>query len=244
LNFQQVISEIQNHEKLSGRSSGSVQLLAVSKSQSIEKIRELYKLGQRNFGENYAQELCEKADLLSDLPDLKWHFIGHLQSNKVKMVLPHVQFLHSLNRVSLVKELTRQMAFCKSYSGTLTPENRLTVFVQLQLNPLEDSKSGATLKEAQSICAELSKSEVCSKLNWVGFMGIGSTAATEHLTQKEFRNFAESAQELWAANARNGQPILSLGMSADLGLAIEAGSHWVRVGTALFGARNPSANKD
>lgn len=191
-----------------------VRLVAVSKRQPVEAIRALAELGQRDFGENYLQEALDKRDALGDLP-LTWHFIGPIQSNKTRSIAAHFDWVHSVDRLKLVRRLGEQR------DPALGP---LNVLIQVNVDD-EASKSGASPDEVPAIvtaCAEQ------PTLRLRGLMCIprpGNTTA--------FRQLAE-------LNATLPEPLpdLSMGMSGDFEAAIAEGATIVRVGTALFGPRD------
>jgi pyridoxal phosphate enzyme (YggS family) len=199
-----------------GRDQRSVRLVAVSKFHSLAAMREAYDAGQRHFGENYAQELVEKADGLRDLPDLRLHFIGGLQSNKAKLLAPRCHVVETLASLSAAAALHERAAS----SGR-------QIEVMLQVNVAgEQQKSGV----APSALAELvAQVRSLSALRLSGLMTIPPA------------DDPESARACYGELARLARAHqlseLSMGMSDDLELAIAAGSTNVRVGTAIFGPR-------
>jgi PLP dependent protein len=213
-----------------------VQILAVSKGHGSQSISDYYSLGIRDFGENYAGELAQKAKELQSLNGIKWHFIGHLQTNKVKGVLPFVSVLHSLNRPSLLQEIQKQ----------LPPDKSLDVYIQLLVDEKDTAKHGASADEALEMIKMLPDSP---QIVLKGFMGMGPADATSDKLKSLFQEFAKNAETLWAKHTEIRKekglqekiplkPGLSLGMSDDLAEAIAAGSTCVRIGTALFGPRS------
>lgn len=207
-------AEIKHH-----RTPGSVFLLAVSKKQSVEKIREAFNAGQKNFGENYLQEALEKQNALRDLT-IEWHFIGTIQSNKTKLIAENFDWVHSVNKLSIAKKLN-------SYrSAHLKP---LNVCIEINIDA-ETTKSGAN---AESIF-ELSQHIAALKhLKLRGLMIIPQKSSND-----AFQKTAELQQQL----IRKGFLLdtLSMGMSGDFEAAIAAGSTFVRIGTAIFGKRDSS----
>ncbi|MBI2337188.1 MAG: YggS family pyridoxal phosphate-dependent enzyme [Deltaproteobacteria bacterium] len=206
------------------RNFGLVKLLAVSKSQSSEAIRQVYALGCRDFGENYVQEWVEKQNELKDL-SLNWHLIGHLQSNKVKKVVGHCKLIHSVDSLALARTIDRQ-------AETL----RICQPVLLQLNlGGEVQKWGYALKTYQQEKGSLARLE---HVQIQGFMLIPPLAEDPEKNRALFRQLKCLLDE---ANQHNDFPTplseLSMGMSHDFEIAIEEGATWVRLGTALFGAR-------
>ena len=211
----------------SGRAAESVRLLAVSKTHPVDRIEELYRLGQRDFGENYAQELAEKAAELRarGCQEIRWHFIGHLQTNKAKLITPWVWAVHSVDSEKLANELAKRWR-------TSGQTGRLKIFLEVNLDG-EVSKAGLSPSDALMLAAKLQSSpEVLESLELSGLMAIPSpTAHTDpSVPLRELRMLAERLPPEWSRG-------LSMGMSADFEPAIREGSHWIRVGTALFGAR-------
>ena len=203
-----------------GRPDGSVRLLAVSKTKSEARIREAYAAGQRDFGENYAQELASKAMALADLKDLRWHMIGPLQRNKAKLVVPVAKVVHTVDRVELAEELSKRAA------GTgKTPQ------VLLEVNVAgEASKAGCTPEGAVGLAALV---RGLPHLDLVGLMTIPPDTDDRELARPFFRRLRELRDALGG-----GLSELSMGMSHDFEIAIEEGATIVRVGTAIFGARS------
>ena len=187
-----------------GRDTRSVKLIAVSKTQPIEKIREAVAAGHRVFGENYAQELREKA---AELPDVEWHFIGALQSNKVKMIADKVALVHTCDRLSLAKELGKR--------------GRQRVLIEVNIGK-EPQKAGVMPDDAPLLVEQ-----VAGLVQVEGLMCIPPAAGDP---RRHFHALRELAGRL-------GLKELSMGMSADYEAAIEEGATLVRVGTAIFGAR-------
>jgi pyridoxal phosphate enzyme (YggS family) len=191
-----------------------VTLVAVSKMHPAEAIREAYAAGLRDFGENYAQEWREKADALQDLADLRWHFIGGLQTNKVKYLAGRVVAIHTLDRPELARELSRRFQ-----------AKGATARVYLEVNTGgETTKSGCAPADAPSL-AEAARA--LPALELAGLMGI---PPPDDDPRPHFRL-------LRALRDRLGLAGLSIGMSADWRIAIEEGSTCVRIGTAIFGER-------
>ena len=205
-----------------GRDPASVKLVAVSKVQPVEAIREALEAGQRAFGENYAQELREKADAIGDAAVIEWHFLGALQTNKVKMVVGKVALVHTCDRPSLAQELNKRAAAL----GTV---QRVLVEVNLAEEP---QKGGIAPRELGRFVDAIRS---LPSLRGEGLMCI---PPAEDDPRKHFRRLRELRDELGGAAAL---PELSMGMSADYEAAIEEGATIVRVGTAIFGERPPKA---
>lgn len=205
--------------------SGHAKLIAVSKTRTAGEIREAYFAGQRDFGENKVQELCEKAFELSDLTDLRWHFIGHLQSNKINQLLTVEQLvsIHSIDSIKLLNKLL-----------TKPSANKIGIFLQVNTSG-EDEKFGfESMDEIQWALEKLQK----SKGFYVqGLMTIGRirTESFEDDARDCFSKLLKLKSDLEKKTQMNLQ--LSMGMSADFNLANQMGSDWVRIGTAIFGAR-------
>ncbi len=199
-----------------GRIPAGVTLVAVSKTQPAEAIREAYAAGQRDFGENYAQEWREKADALADLADLRWHFVGGLQTNKVKYLAGRVHLVHAVDREELARELSRRFG-----------QKGAVARVLLEVNTGgEATKGGVAPADAPALAAAV------RALPGVDLRGLMCMPPPEDDPRPHFRL-------LRALRDRLGLADLSMGMSADWEVAIEEGATIVRVGTAIFGARPP-----
>ena len=201
----------------------NVELVAVSKTKPIADILELYNLGQRAFGENYVQELIEKQ---AQLPlDIQWHFIGHLQRNKVKYIAPFVHLIHGIDSYSLLEEINKQAA-----------KNNRVIDCLLQVYiAKEETKFG--MDEAE-LADAVSKLDQLKSIRVVGLMGMASFSENLDLIRAEFSYLKGLQQKLNAVQF----PILSMGMSSDYAIAIEEGSNLVRIGSLLFGAREYKTN--
>lgn len=204
-----------------GREPSSVRLVAVSKRQPAEAVREAWEAGQREFGENYAQELAHKAEALAALDGLRWHMIGHLQSNKARLVAPHVAAVHTIDSPSLARELGKRAA-----------TTGRTIDALVEVNVARDpAKSGCAPDALEPVLAAI-RAEPSLRL--VGLM-----------TMPPYTDDPDAARPFFAAlrelRARHGGaaalPELSMGMSHDLEAAIAEGATIVRVGTAIFGER-------
>lgn len=206
------------------------ELVAVSKTKPVEDILALYELGQRDFGENYVQELVDKQALLPK--DIRWHFIGHLQSNKVKYIAPFVYLIHGVDSLKLLQEINKQ-AF----------KNNRTIDCLLQMHiSEEETKFGLDESEIETIKLTL---PTLQNIQIVGFMGMASFSEDMEKVKREFLHLKSQFDlfKIWAEQTpMNGTnkdiSILSMGMSGDYPLAIECGSNMVRIGSLLFGARN------
>ena len=202
-------------------------LVAVSKTKPVADIQALYDLGQRDFGENYVQELTEKYEQLPK--DIRWHFIGHLQSNKAKYIAPFVHLIHGVDSFGLLKEINKQAS-----------KNGRTINCLLQVHiAKEETKFGLDENELQELTQLIVKDESLKNICVKGLMGMASFSDNTDLIRNEFR-FLKS---LYDSNAQpstfNLQPsTLSMGMSSDYKIALEEGSNMVRIGSLLFGERN------
>lgn len=238
---------IQVYEDIkSGFANSNTQLIAVSKTKPVADIEALYALGQRDFGENYVQELVEKQAQLPS--DIRWHFIGHLQSNKVKYIAPFVHLIHGIDRISLLKEINKQAIKC---------DRNIDCLLQIHIAQ-EETKFGLNEEEIVAIYNQL---QIFSNVNVIGYMGMASFTDDQEKIRKEFKhlklitekyNLPKPASripqpETNLSSMVNGlrssvsslQPtVLSMGMSADYQIAIEEGSTHVRIGSLLFGSRS------
>lgn len=196
-----------------------VTLVAVSKTKPVEDILELYKLGQLEFGENYVQELIEKEKLLPK--EIKWHFIGHLQTNKVKLIAPFVQLIHGVDSLKLLKEINKQAAKCNRIINCL---------LQIHIAE-EETKFGLNDEELKEVLSQFANLEM-KHVKICGLMGMASFTENMIKVKNEF----EIISNLFKSNPDFS--ILSIGMSSDYKIAIETGSNMVRIGSLLFGERS------
>ena len=205
--------------------SKGVTLVAVSKTKPAEDIMELYELGQRDFGVNYVQELTEKAEQLPK--DIRWHFIGHLQNNKVKYIAPFVHLIHGVDSFKLLKEINKEAI-----------KNNRTIDVLLQAYiAQEETKFGMDEDELQTAITEFEQLEN-KQVNICGLMGMASFTDDMEKVRGEFHNLKVIFEKYKLTFHNSPFNILSMGMSADYSVAIEQGSTMVRIGSLLFGARN------
>lgn len=202
-----------------------VQLIAVSKTRTVQEIRALYDLGHRAFGENYPQELKEKQPQLPS--DIEWHFIGHLQTNKVKLIAPFVHLVHSADSERLLDELNKRATGLGRSIGAL-----LQVHVAQ-----EETKHGFAPEELRTLVPEWRGR--WPGLHVQGLMAMASLTGERSRIEAEFSLAAGLFKELKTMGVFTAESFteLSMGMSGDLDLAIAHGSTMVRVGTALFGDR-------
>ena len=220
-NLQAVKARIAAACKASGRPESAVQLVAVSKTHPPEAVRAAAAAGQRDFGENYAQEALTKIQVLADLP-LVWHFIGPIQSNKTRAIAEAFHWVHSLDREKIANRLSEAR-----------PAHLPALNVCIEVNVSgEASKSGVAPEALGAIARAVS---ALPRLKLHGLMAIPEPTSDAQLQRRHFRTLRELKDEL----VRGGLALdtLSMGMSADLEAAIAEGSTMVRVGTAIFGER-------
>ncbi|MCL1044113.1 YggS family pyridoxal phosphate-dependent enzyme [Shewanella electrodiphila] len=216
-------SQIAQAAQNCSRNSEEVTLLAVSKTKPIEDIIAAYGAGQRCFGENYVQEGEEKVIALSQShPDIEWHFIGPLQSNKSRIIAEHFDWMHTLSREKIATRLNEQR-----------PDDKLPLQVCIQVNVSnEASKSGVSSEEVNHLAQIIDK---LPHLTLRGLMAIPTATEDVNLQRQEFAQlenlYLELKQQYLSVDT------LSMGMSSDLAIAIEHGSTMVRIGTAIFGSR-------
>ena len=202
------------------------QLVAVSKTKPVEQIQALYDLGQRDFGENRVQELVEKAAVLP--PDIRWHLIGHLQTNKVKYIAPFVHLIHSVDSPRLLQEIEKQAR---------QEERQIGCLLQFKIAE-EETKYGLELETA----VELLESDAFAEYTGVrieGVMGMATFTEEEEQVRREFKNLSTIFQQLKARFFADNPAFrtISMGMSGDYRIALEEGSTMLRIGSLLFGVR-------
>ncbi|WP_346318329.1 YggS family pyridoxal phosphate-dependent enzyme [Chitinophaga sp. YIM B06452] len=215
-NYRQVLQQLEPYH---------ARLVAVSKTKPVEDIRELYAAGQRIFGENYVQEMVEKAGLLPQ--DIQWHFIGHLQTNKVKYIAPFVSMIHGVDSLKLLAEISKQSL----------KHNRVTdCLLQVHI-ATEETKFGLSETEVFQL---LDQAGELPGVRITGLMGMASNTDDEAQVRREFaglKALRDTIREKYFPGAGTFRE-LSTGMSGDYKLALEEGSTLVRIGSLLFGARN------
>lgn len=217
-NIKQILSELPAH----------VTLVAVSKTKPNAMLMEAYEAGQKDFGENYVQELVDKQAALPN--DINWHFIGHLQSNKVKYIAPFVYLIHGVDSFSLLKEINKQAQ----------KNNRVINCLLQAYIAKEESKFGLDFKEIEDLLISKDFNEL-QHINVIGLMGMATNTDDVSVIENEFDtiityfNFLKSS----IGNKHNiNLTQLSIGMSSDYEVAIKNGSTLVRIGSAIFGVRN------
>ena len=210
--------------------SKKVTLVAVSKTKPVEDILELYNLGQRDFGENYVQELVEKCEQLPK--DIRWHFIGHLQSNKVKHIAPFVSLIHSVDSEKLLKEINKEAK----------KNNRIIDCLLEVYIAKEESKFGLNEEELQALITRISDANSFNNISVKGLMGMASFTDDKEVVRKEFAQVKFLFDKYSQFTTHHSSfTILSMGMSADYEIAIDEGGNMVRIGSLLFGKRNYTA---
>jgi len=199
-----------------------ITLVAVSKTKPVEDILELYELGHRDCGENYVQELVDKADKLPK--DIRWHFIGHLQTNKVKLIAPFVHLIHGVDSLRLLEEISKQAEKL---------DRVIDVLLQIHIAQ-EETKFGLSFEEAETLLqsAELKQFK---NILITGFMGMASLTEDQTKIRNEFRMLKSFRDRLRTPDFELAT--LSMGMTSDYKIALEEGSTMVRIGSAIFGER-------
>ena len=220
-NISQVAARIRSAEQAAQRAANSVQLLAVSKTKPAAAVREAYAAGVRDFGENYLQEALGKQRELTDLP-LCWHFIGPIQSNKTRDIAQNFAWVHSVDRLKIAQRLSEQR-----------PAELPALNICIQVNVSgEASKSGCTPADLPALVNAISE---LPRIKLRGLMAI-----PEPTEDRAAQDAAFAAVQSLQASLNLPLDTLSMGMSHDLESAIAMGATWVRIGTALFGARDYS----
>ena len=224
-NYQEVWAKIEHACKRAGRNPEEVTLIAVSKTKPNEMISELYEHGVRDFGENKVQEMSGKYDALPK--DIRWHLIGHLQSNKVKYIIDKAVLIHSVDSIRLAETIDAEAA-----------KHNVTADILIEVNVAqEESKFGVSVAEVMPLIEEIS-----SRLTHVrirGLMTIAPYVSNPEENRGIFRDLQKLSVDINEKNINNvNVDILSMGMSNDYEVAVEEGATMVRVGTSIFGERN------
>lgn len=223
-NLKQVEEKISNACKKAGRNRGEVTLIAVSKTKPMKMIEEAYGYGEREFGENKAQELKEKCDTLPK--DIKWHFIGHLQTNKVKYVVGRACLIHSVDSYRLAEAIEAESAKKDVISHILIEVNVAQ----------EETKFGLKTEETLELIQNIAK---LPHIRIEGLMTIAPFVENQEENRMVFRKLRELSVDIGKKNIDNvSMSVLSMGMTNDYEVAIEEGATYVRVGTGIFGERN------
>ena len=223
-NFQSVEARIQAACDRAGRSRKEVTLIAVSKTKPVEMLQTIYDAGSRDFGENKVQEMCDKIEQLPT--DIRWHMIGHLQTNKVKYIVGRVSLIHSVDSLHLAQEIEKQAA-------------KLDVIVPILIEvniAEEESKFGIHKEETISLVREVA---TLPHIRIQGLMTIAPYVENPEDNRTYFRGIKQLSVDIARENIDNvSMDCLSMGMTGDYEVAIEEGATMVRVGTGIFGERN------
>ena len=217
----------QNLEHIKLALPENVTLVAISKTKPVEAILEAYSSGQRIFGENKVQEMCDKQLLLPT--DIQWHIVGHLQSNKVKYIAPFVSLIHAVDSLKLLQEINKQAA-----------KNNRIIDCLLQIYiAQEETKFGLNFEEAEQLLSSPAFQEL-KNVRIVGLMGMASNTDNKKQVRMEFRSLKNFFDKIKTQESRleTTYTILSMGMSSDYNIAIEEGSTMVRIGSSIFGERD------
>lgn len=223
-NYANVEEKITKACERAGRNRNEVTLIAVSKTKPREMLQEVYDAGARNFGENKVQEMCDKMTVLPE--DIRWHMIGHLQTNKVKYIVGKTALIHSVDSLRLAEEIQKQAV-----------KNNVTVPILVEVNIAEEkSKFGIQKEDAISLVRSIS---ALDHLKIQGLMTIAPFVENAEDNRTYFRQIRQLSVDIASQNIDNvSMDILSMGMTGDYEVAIEEGATMVRVGTGIFGERN------
>ena len=225
-NLRDVEKKIEDACKRSNRDPKEVTLIAVSKTKPVEMLQEVYDAGGRNFGENKVQEIMDKYDQLP--ADINWHMIGHLQRNKVKYIVDKVKMIHSVDSLRLAETIDKE-----------AKKKGVTVPILVEVNVAEeDSKFGLSLEEVTALVEDISK---LSNVRVCGLTTVAPLVEDPEENREVFRSLKKLSVDIAAKNINNvTMSVLSMGMTNDYEVAVEEGATMVRVGTAIFGARDYS----
>lgn len=201
-----------------------ITLVAVSKTKPVEDLQEAYEAGIRDFGENKIQEMCDKYEVLPK--DIRWHMIGHVQTNKVKYMAPFVHLIHGVDSLKLLKEINKQAE----------KNNRIIDVLLQQFIADEETKFGLDVEETRQIMQD--EIQHLPHVRVVGLMGMATFTEDKNQIRNEFKTLKSNFDFL--KNSFENITILSMGMSGDYQIAIEEGSTMVRIGSSIFGHRNYS----
>lgn len=216
------------YERISARlGSQHVTLVAVSKTKPVSDIEALYAMGQRDFGENYVQELAGKHPQLP--ADIRWHFIGHLQRNKVRFIAPFVHLIHGIDSLRLLEAVDKEAA---------RAGRRIDCLLQVHIAS-EETKFGMDAGDIRELLMATETGRKLPNVRICGLMGMASFSDDQSLVRREFQGLKSLFDDLRSGlmSSCDHFSILSMGMSADHETAIEEGSNMVRIGSLLFGAR-------
>lgn len=223
-NLEHVREQIDSSLRRAGRPADAAALVAVSKTQPVERLMEAYRAGVRDFGENKVQELTDKYDQLPK--DIRWHMIGHLQRNKVKYLIGKTALIHSVDSLRLAEEISKEAVKHQTAADILIEVNAAE----------EESKFGVTLGDAQALVEQAAK---LPGIRIRGLMTVVPLTGTPEENRKYFRALRELAVDIENKKVDNvSMGILSMGMTNDYPIALEEGATLVRVGTGIFGMRS------
>ena len=220
---------IEKYDEIRASLPAGVRLVAVSKFKPAEDISALYQHGQRVFGENHAQEMKAKHEILPK--DIEWHFIGHLQTNKVKYIAPYVSLIHSIDSLDLLKEVNKQAV-----------KNNRVIPCLLQFHIAdEETQFGFSLEECTAMLGSPDFQEL-KNVKIHGVMGMATFTDDQEQVRREFQHLHQIFQELKSIYFAQNPDFkeISMGMSEDYPIAVEEGSTLVRIGSAIFGPRDYS----
>ncbi len=219
-----VNDEIDKTCERTGRQRNDVVLIAVSKTKPVKLVQEAYDCGVRDFGENKVQELVNKYE---EMPkDIRWHLIGHLQTNKVKYIIDKVYLIHSVDSLKLAKEISKEAA-----------KHNVTANILIEVNvACEESKFGISCEDASMLIEEIS---VLPNVFVKGLMTVAPNTSDAEKNRAVFHKLKQLSVDITTKNIDNvSMDYLSMGMSGDYSVAIEEGATYVRIGTSIFGERN------
>lgn len=223
-NLKKVEDNVDAACKKAGRSRDEVTLIAVSKTKPVEMLSTIYNQGIRDFGENKVQEMCDKMEQLPS--DIRWHMIGHLQTNKVKYIVGHTTLIHSVDSLHLAKEIEKQ-----------AEKKDVTVDILVEVNIAEEeSKFGIHKEETYELVRQIA---ALPHVHICGLMTIAPYVENPENNRMYFRGIRQLSVDIAEQNIDNvDMDVLSMGMTGDYMVAIEEGATMVRVGTGIFGERN------
>jgi len=223
-NYDNVIENIRIACEKVNRNPKDITLISVSKTKPVEMLQEIYDVGSRNFGENKVQEMCDKMEQLPS--DIKWHMIGHLQTNKVKYIVGKCELIHSVDSYHLAEEIEKQAA---------KKNVKIPILVEINIAN-EETKFGITKDEAVQLVKDIAK---LPHIEIKGLMTIAPYVDDPEDNRAYFHQICQLSVDIKKQNIDNvSMDILSMGMTGDYMVAIEEGSTMVRVGTGIFGERN------
>jgi len=223
-NILEIKSNIEASCQKAGRSVSDVTLIDVSKTKPVEMVMEAYEAGERDFGENKVQELVQKYDVCPK--DIRWHMIGHLQTNKVKAIVDKVYLIHSVDSVHLAQEIQKE---------ALKKNVHVNILIEVNVAQ-EDSKFGLQTEQLLEIVREIS---TFSNVHIQGLMTVAPYTENAEENRIYFRKLKQLSVDIASKNIDNiNMSVLSMGMSGDYHIAIEEGATYVRIGTNIFGVRN------